>query len=322
MAAVDLRRFVADRSRNLAEQARARAERAAFGLGDSASTAPPWLSRLVGYLPERAQQALRDALGPDEAAARAREQLAAVRREKEDLRNRESALDGARADLHRAHRALEETRLELRAREHEAERLLAQARRAAAEVSVERLVPRNEVRWDPQQSPRPIRGVARLAANIKRFGQLTPVTVRPLPRGGYALVTGYRRMAALAQAGVPHARVRVLPEVDDATAAALYVAENCLVDGVSSKAVQKLAERVGDLPGFAEVLPLVQADDEAATEEVYLDDMAEEARSHLAEGAAWVATLRPYWADLEPADRGPLEELIVYFARVAARLGP
>jgi hypothetical protein len=89
---------------------------------------------------------------------------------------------------------------------------------------------------------------------------------------------------------------------------------------VSPNAVKHLAARLGDEPGFDAVLPLVQADDDAAVEEVFLEDMAEDARHHLAEGAAWVATLRPHWADLDDDDRRRLEQLIVYFARVAARL--
>ena len=61
-------------------------------------------------------------------------------------------------------------------------------------------------------------------------------------------------------------------------------------------------------------------DDENTVESVYLEDMAEEANHALAEGAAWVAALRPYWVDLEPDDRIPLEQLIIYFSKVAKRL--
>ena len=68
------------------------------------------------------------------------------------------------------------------------------------------------------------------------------------------------------------------------------------------------------------VLQLIQQDDDAAVEEIFLEDMAEEATHHLAEGAAWVSALRPYWDDLETHDRLSLEQLIVYFAKVAKRL--
>ncbi|MCB9528262.1 MAG: ParB/RepB/Spo0J family partition protein [bacterium] len=317
MASIDFREAVAARSRRIAAEARARAR---VGAGPGArGQAPGWLVQALGYLPDGIRQTLRDALGPDEAAEMGQALLAAARREKEDLRHREAALDAAREDLDRARGALAAARAEVHAREKAAERALAQAQRAAKEAAVERRVPLAEIRWDAKQAPRRIRGVARLAANIKRFGQLTPVVVRPV-EGGLALVTGYRRMAALGAAGVTHARVRVVEGLDDATAAALYIAENALVDGVPSNAVAQLARAVGDRPGFADVLPLIEADDEAAVEEMFLDDMAGEARHHLAEGAAWVASLRPHWAELDGADQKAVAELVRYFAKVAPRL--
>lgn len=313
---LDLRSVVAERGRRIATEARARAAAPRRkGTGSSSG----WLGRAFGLLPEPVRDVLREALGPDDRLDQAREALRRLRRERDDLRNREGALDHARDDLDRARRGVEETRIEVAAREREVERMLARARRAAAEASVERRVPLKAVRWDAADSPRPVRGVARLAANIKRFGQLTPVVVRP-DGDAYTLVCGYRRMAALAEAGCTHAKVRVLADLDDQTAAALYIAENCLVDGVSSNAVRDLSEAGVDRPGFATVVPLVLADDEEVVEELYLDEMADEARRHLAEGAAWVSALRPYWGDLDDADRAPLEQLVVYFAKVAARL--
>lgn len=317
MASINFREAVAARSRRIAAEARARVPTS--GWQPVPGQPPEWLVRAMGYLPDGVRRTLRDALGPDEAADEARALLTAARREKEDLRHREAALDAAREDLDRARGALTQARAELTAREKAAERLLAQAQRAAKEAAVERRVPLAEIRWDAADSPRRIRGVARLAANIKRFGQLTPVVARPVG-DRLVLVNGYRRMAALAAAGMTHARVRVIEDLDDATAAALYIAENALVDGVSANAVAHLARAVGARPGFAEVLPQIEADDEATVEEMYVDDMAGEARHHLAEGAAWVASLRPYWAELDGIDRAALVELVRYFARVAPRL--
>jgi hypothetical protein len=310
------KRVVAERSRGIADRAWHVVSDAA---ADPAPGAPAWLSWVVARLPEGAREALRAALGDRERLQKARQAAEQIRREREDLRHREAAIDAARGDLDRARAALEAARFELAARESEAERLLARARRAAAEAAVERRVPVADIVTDPEARPRPLRGVARLAANIKRFGQLQPMVVTP-DGDGWRLVTGYRRLAALKRAGATHALVRVVRDLDPATAAALYVAENCLVEGVSPNAVRHLAARLGDAPAFAQVLALVQADDEAVSEDVYLEDMAEDARHHLAEGAAWVATLRPHWAELEPADRDALEKLVTYFARVAARL--
>ncbi len=312
---LDLRSVVAERGRRIAREAQARANP---GSGEAHRAYTGWLGRALGLLPDPVREVLREALGPDSRLDEARQAMTRLARERDDLRNRESALDDARGDLDRARRSLEEARIEIGARERDVDRSLAQAQRAAAEASVERRVPMAAVVWSEQDSPRPIRNVARLAANIKRFGQLTPVVVRA-SGDQYQLVCGFRRMAALAEAGCTHARIRVVPDLDDATAAALYIAENCLVDGVSSNAVKQLAARVTGA-GFETVLPLVLADDEAVVEELYLEDMAEEARHFLAEGAAWVAALRPYWSELEREDRGPLEQLVVYFAKVASRL--
>lgn len=325
-----LKETVAARSRDIAGAARARSHdpfaetRPSGGAGTPRRpAAPAWLASAVKLLPTPVRDVLREALGPTEPAEDLAPQREHLRQQREDLRHRETALDAAREDFARAQRLHDEARHELEAREREAERLLAEARRAAGESAVERLVPLPQLRWDPEMSPRPLRGVARLAANLRRYGQLTPVVARADASGALHLVTGYRRMAALAQAGATHVRVRVVPNLDETTAAALYVAENCLPDGISSKAVSNLAERLEDSAPAAlrDVLARVQADDLEVTEEVYLEDMAEEARHHLAEGAAWVAALRPHWKDLEAADRQPLVDLLTYFARVQARLG-
>lgn len=326
-----LKETVSARSRDIAGAARFRVEDR-LGPGDTgfagarpAAPAPPWLTRALGFLPEPVRVVLRDALVELAPVASAvddlgpqREQL---RQQRDDLRHREAAVDAARGELGRAGKLLEENRREVEGKAREAERLMAEARRAAAESAVERRVPLSQVVVREGDNPRPLRGLLRLAANIRRYGQLTPVVV---VREGEALrlVTGFRRMAALKLAGATHVAVRIVPDLDERTAAALYIAENCLPDGISSKAVAHLAEQMGEdaSPAFAAVLAEIQADDAGVVEEVYLEDIAEEARHHLAEGAAWVATLRPHWRDLEPEDRQPLVDLITYFARVQARL--
>lgn len=309
----DFTQAFAARSRRFAQAARRRGAQPA---STQRSSAPAWLRAVVRRLPDGAQSALRDALDVGAELAESEQRLA---RRRGHLRDRESALEQAGRDLDRAQRALEERRIELDAKASAAERALAEARRLADEAGTERRVPLAAVGFDPREAPRPVRDVARLAANIKRFGQLTPVVVRPSDHG-LQLVTGYRRMAALQVAGFTHVVVRIIPDLDDATAAALYVAENCLQGGVSSNAVRRLAERLQGAPGFSTILPLVVADDEEAVEEVYVEDMSREAHQNLAEGAAWIAALRPYWGDLDAAERGGLEDLLTYFAKVAQRL--
>jgi hypothetical protein len=317
---IDFEEVVARRARRIADAARVRTHdrrRAAE------ASAPLWLRRAVGFIPPGGRDALRVALGDEPLWGRARALMEQAREARDRLRHREDALDAARVEIERARRRLEEDRLELDGRTRAAERAEAAAERVASEQTAERRVPRSAIEWDPADSPRPIRGVARLAANIRRFGQLTPIVVCAAPtEGRYRLLSGWRRMSALEMADATHALIRVVPAPSAATAAALYVAENCLVDGQPANAIRHLGEQLGEAPpaGFARVLAAVAADDEATVEEMYLDDIAADCVHHLAEGAAWLSTLRPHWVDLEPEERRALEDFLLYFARVHQRV--
>lgn len=334
---LDLREVVARRSRDIAEAAHRRAT-AGAAEGEvppgSGPEAPPWLRRVARWIPEPVRDTLRAALTDESELRRLNRLIERLGREKEALQHQSAAVSGARRDLQQAERRLEDERREiqgqiraLEARQAEADRALARARRAAAETAVERRVPLDAIAWSPEDSPRPLRAIGRLGANLRRFGQLTPITVTlvdpeddPLsPAQGYTVISGHRRMAALEQIRATHALIRVVQGTSPELLAALPVAENCMVDGVSTNAVRHLAEQLEGEGPLRAVLDAVLADDAAVEEDVFLEDMAEEALHHLAEGAAWVAELRPYWADLDEA-AAPLESLIIYFARVAARL--
>ena len=314
----DLGQIVRDRSRRIASEARARVS-PTKGSERNAQD-PGFLGRVLRRLPELIRDEIRVALGPDPKAEQGRALLSAARRKMNDVRNREAAVEAARRELSLREGRLEENEFELRAQKAKVEKSIAAAQRAAREATAEMRLPLAQIHFDPSESPRPLRGVSRLAANIKRFGQLTPVVVRPTSSGEYTLVTGYRRMAALKKAECTHVVVRVVRDMDDDTAAALYAVENYLVDGVSSNAVKNLASQVPASTPLHHILEVITSDDESVVEDVYLEDMVEEAQHALAEGAAWVSALRPYWSEIEEGDRMPLEQLIVYFARVAARL--
>ena len=312
-------KVVADRSRRIAGDAYTRSRTNEPDASASQSPRPGLLERLVGRLPDGVRDALRDALGPDPKIERGRSLLSSARRQMNDVRHREAALEASRKVLAQREKRLEAGLLELTGREREADRLLAQARRAAQSASAERRIELDRIHVDASKNPRPIRGVKRLAANIKRFGQLTPMVVRP-QGDDFELVTGYRRLAALKASDHTHGVVRVVDNLDERTAAALYAAENCLVDGMSPNAIRNLGSRVTDRPEFSAVIDLIERDDDSVVEEVFLEDMVEDAQHHLNEGAAWVATLRPYWSEIEKADQKTLEDLIFYFARLSKRL--
>lgn len=71
-----------------------------------------------------------------------------------------------------------------------------------------------------------------LAASIRHVGVIQPVTVRPMPDGGFELVAGGRRLRAAARAGLASipCYVRVM---DDATALTAGLDENAKREGVS-----------------------------------------------------------------------------------------
>ena len=316
---IDFRARVIERSQRIVRDATQRATVREATTNDEIEGPNTLLRRFMARLPRSVQQGLRTALGPDPKVEAGHALLARARRQMDDIKSREAVVEAARRALAQREVTADEVALELRAKAVKLETQLAEAMSAAEGASNETRVPIKSILYTAGDSPRPIRGVARLAANIKRFGQLTPIVVRPAPGKRYTLITGYRRMEALKAAACTHALIRVVKDLDEATAAALYAVENCLVDGISSNAVKHLAERVHENHPLSPVLNLIQADDEATVEDVYLEDMAEEANHYLAEGAAWVSALRPYWMDLDDEDRIPLEALIVYFSKVAKR---
>jgi len=316
----DFRTLVFERSRRIVRDAKSRVGPSADFADRSPEPGRGLTGRILTRLPDAVKDHLRNALGPDPKIEQGRSLLAAARRRMTDVHNRESAVEAARSELAKREHRAGEADLELRAKEARLDKRIAEAKRAAQEASTEMRVPLNRVTFNLADSPRPMRGIKRLAANIKRFGQLTPVVVRPVGESHYQLVTGYRRMLALSEAQCTHVVIRVVTDLDDATAAALYAVENCLVDGVSSNAIKHLAARIDDKHPLNSVLQMIQHDDDEAVEDIFLDEMAEEAAHHLAEGAAWVSALRPYWLDLDEDERVPLEQLILYFAKVAKRL--
>ena len=311
---------VVKRTRKIVRDAEARASAPEAPKTTVGSTAPDWLKKFIKYLPEGTRQTLRHALGPDPRVEQGRKLITAARRQMMDIRTREAAIEADRRDLFIQEKRLDDGRLEMKAKERKLERMMAEASRAVVEASGEKRVRLADIECNLADSPRPIRGVARLAANIKRFGQLTPLVCQSNDEGQLILITGFRRMAALRKAGMTHGIVRIVEGLDDAGMAAVYVAENCFVQGLSPNAVRELAALVGERPGFREIIEWVEADDEETVEEMFLDEMVSETLKHLQEGASWLATIRPHWSELASQECEALTDWMTYFARVAKRL--
>ena len=67
--------------------------------------------------------------------------------------------------------------------------------------------------------------MSEMAESVKQYGVLSPAIARPLPDGGYELVSGHRRKRACELAGIENMPV-IVRELDDDAAAILVVDSN------------------------------------------------------------------------------------------------
>ena len=70
-----------------------------------------------------------------------------------------------------------------------------------------------------------------MAESVKQYGVLSPAIARPLPDGGYELVSGHRRKRACELAGLETMPV-IVRELDDDAAAILVVDSNLQREGL------------------------------------------------------------------------------------------
>ena len=271
------------------------------------------LGKLVKKLPTIVQDVLHEALGGKGDLQRVKTLLREAQLHRAELAEREASLEKSFQEIRSERKSLQELRLNLRG-----QLKTVQARTGTLVGSIKR-VPLGDIKYDVSAAPRRPVELRRLAQNLKRFGQQTPV-VAALDDHGFNLITGYRRMEALKLAGFTHVDVRITEPLDPETAAALYIAENCLVRGVSLSEVRRLEAQVSDQIGFSGPIAIVRADDEELEEEMTLTDVTSETLHHLAEAAAWLSALRPYWKDIQTQHQRSLVELLRYFAQSARQL--
>ncbi|MGO9884416.1 MAG: ParB/RepB/Spo0J family partition protein [Solirubrobacteraceae bacterium] len=95
-----------------------------------------------------------------------------------------------------------------------------------------------------------------LAQSIKLLGQLTPVSVRPSEDGGYVLIAGHKRCAALASLGETHVRAEI--RADDSQEESERAAENIVRSGLNpyeeAVAVRAMLDRGLTVDGAAQAL--------------------------------------------------------------------
>ncbi|MFN2569682.1 MAG: ParB/RepB/Spo0J family partition protein [Candidatus Dormibacteria bacterium] len=83
---------------------------------------------------------------------------------------------------------------------------------------------------------------------MSTLGIIQPLTVRPTGNGSYVLVAGERRLAAALAAGLKEVPT-IVREMDDKTALAIALVENCLRQDLTSIFAPEIAmrPRVGTL---------------------------------------------------------------------------
>ena len=95
-----------------------------------------------------------------------------------------------------------------------------------------------------------------LAQSIELLGQITPVSVRPAEDGGYVLIAGHKRCAALKQLGRSEVRAEI--RADDSQEASERAAENIVRSGLNpyeeAVAVRAMLDRGLTVDGAAQAL--------------------------------------------------------------------
>ena len=125
--------------------------------------------------------------------------------------------------------------------------------------------------------------VASLAQSIKLLGQLTPVSVRGAAEGGYVLIAGHKRCAALTSLGETHVRAEL--RADDSQEESERAAENIVRSALNAReealAVRAMLDRGLTVDGAAQALGWPKA---RVTARVKLLELPEQAQQMIGDG--------------------------------------
>ncbi len=167
--------------------------------------------------------------------------------------------------------------------------------------------------------------VSPLAESIARQGQQTPVDLRPVP-GGFQLLAGHRRLAAVRLLHRSRILARVHEALDDEAAWHLALADDldrrpfsaAERDGARTALIERgaLTPRLEALldRADAQAHPELAADAAPAgdEEEIELEALAARVRDRLADDCNDVAALYEDWRDLDEGRRADLLECVAY----------
>ena len=151
-----------------------------------------------------------------------------------------------------------------------------------------------------------------LAQSIKLLGQLTPVSVRPAEDGGYVLIAGHKRCAALASLGETQVRAEI--RADDSQEESERAAENIVRSGLNpyeeAVAVRAMLDRGLTVDGAAQALGWNRA---RVTARVKLLELPELAQQMIGDGRLPLSSVEQLRA-IGAVSPALLEALIDYLA--------
>jgi ParB/RepB/Spo0J family partition protein len=134
--------------------------------------------------------------------------------------------------------------------------------------------------------------VDQLAQSIALLGQLTPVSVRPCPEGGYQLIAGHKRHAALTQ--LANTTIRAEIREDDGSEASERAAENIVRSQLDPRqeavAVQAMFDSGLSSDGVAQALGWSKS---RVTARIKLLELPERAQRMIGEGTLPLASIEP-----------------------------
>jgi ParB/RepB/Spo0J family partition protein len=152
-----------------------------------------------------------------------------------------------------------------------------------------------------------------LARSIKLLGQLTPVSVRPAEAGGYVLIAGHNRCAALASLGETQVRAEI--RADDSQEESERAAENIVRSGLNpyeeAVAVRAMLDRGLTVDGAAQALGWNRA---RVTARVKLLELPELAQQMIGDGRLPLSSVEQLHA-IGAVSPALLEALIDYPGR-------
>jgi ParB/RepB/Spo0J family partition protein len=154
--------------------------------------------------------------------------------------------------------------------------------------------------------------VGALAQSIKLLGQLTPVSVRRAEDGGFVLIAGHKRCAALASLGETQVRAEI--RADDSQEESERAAENIVRSGLNpyeeAVAVRAMLDRGLTVDGAAQALGWNRA---RVTARVKLLELPELAQQMLGDGRIPLSSVEQLRA-IGAVSPSLLEALIDYLA--------